>query len=37
MITNTLYDLLPIFWMIVGILIFNKIAESEWFDKLFGG
>ena len=36
MITNLLYDLLPILWTAVGVLAINKLAESECFEKYFG-
>ena len=36
LITKELYDLLPVFYTILGVLVTYKIAGSKWFEKLFG-
>lgn len=36
LITNILYDLLPVFYTILGVLISYKVASSDWFEKFFG-
>ena len=36
LITITLYELLPVFYTILGVLVAYKIAGSKWFEKLFG-
>lgn len=36
LITKELYDLLPVFYTILGVLIAYKIAYSDWFKKHFG-
>lgn len=36
LITITLYELLPVFYTILGVLIAYKVSTSDWFNKLFG-
>lgn len=36
LITKELYNLLPVFYTILGVLIAYKVSTSDWFDKLFG-
>lgn len=36
LITKELYDLLPVFYTILGVLVAYKVSTSDWFDKLFG-
>ena len=36
LITKELHDLLPVFYTVLGVLVAYKIADSKWFDKLFG-
>ena len=36
LITKELYDLLPVFYTILGALVAYKVSTSDWFEKLFG-
>lgn len=35
LITKELYDLLPVFYTILGVLIAYKVSTSDWFEKFF--